>query len=283
MLPIVTQDVRRGAAADVAHLAMPLRGGSLTDAAQVLNHSTGETNRGLTRKYVGHSREDTWKRRLEDDLVDHFGPEVVRRSFKRQRQSSAAVRAIANGLNLDMDNECERDQARIEGRKRLREDWVNQSMQNDSEDDQGASVTSGDSTRSPELLSAHFSISQHDFRMKFARRNDIRNEVAGGIIPAGAAYGGSRDPPSRWQYSCTNAPICDKTFDTRHLRDLHAKNCNPAVKKIHILKYTLCESTHPKQAGLNTHIKHVHGDWIPRKCGEVGCTSTELFQNRSAY
>lgn len=57
--PAWAHDVRRGAAVDIAHLAMPLRGGSPQDAAMMPNHSTQETSQGLTRKYVGHSREDS--------------------------------------------------------------------------------------------------------------------------------------------------------------------------------------------------------------------------------
>lgn len=71
-----------------------------------------------------------------------------------------------------------------------------------------------------------------------AKRNDIRNEVAGAVIPAGAAYGGSRDQPSRWLYNCVNLPACNMKFQTKHLRDSHANERDLTSIPVHSLSCT---------------------------------------------
>ena len=61
----VTHDVRRGAAAEIAHLPEPLRGASDVGAARALGHQPSVRDRGITAQYIGHLREDVWSRRLE--------------------------------------------------------------------------------------------------------------------------------------------------------------------------------------------------------------------------
>ena len=87
---IVAHDLRRGAAAEIAHLHREFRGTSIASAAAVLGHSSSLRDQEVTKKYVGHIRDDTWKRRLEADFEDDFGPDIARQPFKRARQDTKA-------------------------------------------------------------------------------------------------------------------------------------------------------------------------------------------------
>jgi hypothetical protein len=350
----VTHDVRRGAAAEIAHLPKHVKGGSTADAARTLNHQGSVRERGLTASYVGYLRDDTWKRRLEAPLEDVFTPDVALQPFKRSRQSTAAVLDVCDELGLDYQNRKHRDKARGVGRVRLRDKWanLNTSVQLDDtaaesvadmaadeaadsaydadlvstyDQDDTSSESSGnnksldDSNIDPQLLAlsqlmtsntetcdlaaastildsvspaepklgsvSHVPTDPIDFITKFSKHNECRNEVAGGVVPVGAVTGGSRDPPSRWLYSCINAPACTNVFQTRHLRDSHGKNCDPSSKVIHPFACTFeaCDSTFPDQTGLNVHLQYVHGTWIPIGCDEEGCNSLEIFQTRGAH
>lgn len=92
----VTHDIRRGAASDIAHLPERVRGASTEDAARMLNHTASARDRGVTTAYIGTVHEDTWKRRLESNHIDEFGPDIAPRPFKRQRQSVQATLASVN-------------------------------------------------------------------------------------------------------------------------------------------------------------------------------------------
>ena len=125
----VTHDVRRGAAADVAHLPSSLRGASTTDSARVLGHQSSSRESGLTARYIGGIREDTWKKRLASDFEDDFGPTFAEAPFKRARQSTTKVKEICEELGLDSDQPKERDRARGIGRTRLRERWMENALE----------------------------------------------------------------------------------------------------------------------------------------------------------
>jgi hypothetical protein len=125
----VTHDVRRGTAAEIAHLPSGLRGASATDAARVLGHQTSSRESGLTARYIGGIREDTWKKRLASDFEDDFEPTFAETAFKRARQSTTRVKEICEELGLDSDQPKERDRARAIGRTRLREEWMENALE----------------------------------------------------------------------------------------------------------------------------------------------------------
>ena len=121
---VVTHDLRRGAAAEIAHLPEELRGASVASAAAVLGHSSSTRDQEVTKRYVGHIRDDTWKRRLEADFNDDFGPDIVRQPFKRAWQSINVVLNICNELGLDVNDPKDRSRAQQTGKARLREEWL---------------------------------------------------------------------------------------------------------------------------------------------------------------
>lgn len=122
-----------------------------------------------------------------------------------------------------------------------------------------------------------------EFIVMLSKCNVYRNEVCGDVMPEGAVSGGSRDMPSRWRYLCVNAPTCSMTFTSRYLRDKHGETCKPGPRVVHPFACEDCDASFQTQSGLNTHVKHVHGEWIPIGCDEEGCTSTEVFQTRGAF
>ena len=87
---VVAHDLRRGAAAEMAHLHRELGGTSIASAAAVLGHSSSSRDQEVTKRYVGHIRDYTWKSRLEADFEDDFGPDIARQPFKRARQDTKA-------------------------------------------------------------------------------------------------------------------------------------------------------------------------------------------------
>lgn len=125
---IVTHSIKRGTASEVAHLPKKLTGTSESDAARVLGHSHNATKHGITGDYIGRLKEDTWKRRLEVEFGDDFIPALAAQPFKRARQSTEAVKEICEELNLDPNDERERNKARFVGRSRLRADWLSQAQ-----------------------------------------------------------------------------------------------------------------------------------------------------------
>ena len=329
-----------------------------------MNHTQGARDGGITAAYVGHVREDAWKRRLDAGFEDDFGPELAAQPYKRpRRQPTAAVTQMAEELGLNPDDRQQRLTAARTSRDRQRAEWVSQSSAQgvyteDTEDPDSstdlanesldgiavgpqlplARSTTGsadtphrDGTRSteddesnesldegsidPRLLSlgqliavgsddidaafttidsvlpdlasdppdSHFPITEVTFVSKFSKCNDYRYERLGDTLPVGAASGGSRDPPSRWQYKCTKTPACQKTFPSRYLRDHHAENCDPTSQPERAFACTQCSSRFDEQSALQAHMKTVHEAWVPVGCGENGCTSTEIFQTRRAF
>lgn len=132
---VVTHDLRRGAAAELAHMPGDLPGASTVGAARMLSHTNSVRDQGITADYVGHVREDTWKKRLHAEFEDEFGPETVARPFfKSTRQKSSAIDAIAIEHGLDPGVTKERTKARQIGQKRLRDEWIRDSQITPSED-----------------------------------------------------------------------------------------------------------------------------------------------------
>jgi hypothetical protein len=117
----VTHDLRRGAAAEIAHLPEPLRGASDVGAARALGHQPSVRDRGITAQYIGHLREDVWSRRLEAPLDDHFEPALASKPFKRSRQSTETILAICDELGLDLNDKKDRIKAQETRKRRLKD------------------------------------------------------------------------------------------------------------------------------------------------------------------
>lgn len=320
----VTHDLRRGAAADIAHLPKGLRGAATTDAARALGHRGSTKDSGLTNQYIGRIHDDTWMKRLDSDFEDHFGPLLAPEPFKRSRQSTTRVKEICAELDLNIELSRDRLRAQGIGRDRLREEWMENAHKPRPEVAKGGDQSSRSSGHfappidaeipiDPELLAMseivisgvqdlgqaasvlerldaqidtshdHFPLNTRSFVTKFAKINIYRNEVVGDTMPLGAVSGGSRDPPSRWRYPCVNAPDCKQTFVTYHLQQSHANNCKPGPPVVLPFACPSCDDTFASQKVLNTHIKHVHGNWTPITCEEEDCPSEEVFQTRGAY
>ena len=308
-----THDLRRGAAADVAHLPVPLKGG-VSDAGMMLGHTRTATDQNVTRRYVGSVRQDVLNLHLQSDFDDAEAPKFAPQPFRRQdcRQSLESVSAICVELGMDPANASDRSKAGKVGMARRREEWVtkshtareltddevNESLDGDEADPRVRVIRSVVTEGSNDLERASTVIDSlgpddeisetkltkdgDDFIRQFSSRNDYHYEIVGNTMPLGAISGGSRDPPSRWRYACLNAPYCKKTFISRHLRDHHSPACDP-YKPAQAFACDDCETTFPDQTTLNTHKKYVHGQWEPKQCDEEGCGSTEVFITRGAY
>jgi hypothetical protein len=108
--------------------------------------------RGDQKKYVGHIRDDTWKRRLEAGFEDDFGPDVVRQPFKRARQSTTAVLEICDELGLDFNDSKHRIKAHEPGKTRLRDEWITRSQNSELDDTVSDDIGGSSETKSLLIL-----------------------------------------------------------------------------------------------------------------------------------
>lgn len=124
-----THDIRRGAAAEIAHLETPLRGSSRDGATRLaLHHSVTSYSYGTTDEYVGHLRADTWAARLDakpmigakHDL--QFGDS----SYRPPKFSKHDLDSLCEKYNLDATDQGERNKAAAMARKDDQDEWIKQ-------------------------------------------------------------------------------------------------------------------------------------------------------------
>ncbi|KAJ9649659.1 hypothetical protein H2199_000437 [Coniosporium tulheliwenetii] len=128
-----THDLRRGAAADIAHLPQPLLFGTSTPAvASALGHRPNTVGKALTDEYIGRSREDNWLLRLnaaeKDTAPDNFGPTFGATPFRPRKRSPDEVIAACVRLNTDPNDPNARKRAKYRLRAEMKEDWVKESI-----------------------------------------------------------------------------------------------------------------------------------------------------------
>ncbi|KAJ8110459.1 hypothetical protein OPT61_g6701 [Boeremia exigua] len=86
----VSHDIRRSAAADV--FTLKSNTGDTDRVRRSLCHSTASMNAGMTDRYIGRSRDDLWKARLEADTeVDPFGVTFAGESFKKRKITTTDI------------------------------------------------------------------------------------------------------------------------------------------------------------------------------------------------
>lgn len=106
--------------------------------------------------------------------------------------------------------------------------------------------------------------------------------------------GGSRDEPSGFQISCSNAIFgCSYRSSAREAIKEHEIICKITSVEAGRIKFERSETQKPYQCDkegcsksydtlrkLNWHVKQDHDYWEPRACTKRGCNSTVIFQTK---
>jgi hypothetical protein len=109
----VSHDIRRGAAADISSLE------SSTNPEGVrrsLGHTHTAVDKGVTDKYVGRLKGDSWAARLDDSVEadDPFGPQFAQQPFLKRKNSTKEVDKYCEDHNLVNRDRNARHKARQE-------------------------------------------------------------------------------------------------------------------------------------------------------------------------
>lgn len=128
-----THDLRRGAAADIAHLPQPLLFGTSTPAVgRALGHLPNATEMAVTDGYIGRSREDNWSLRLDaaekNIMPDNFGLTFGATPFRPRKRKPDEVTAACVRFDTDPNDPKAPHKAKHRLRAEMKEDWVKESI-----------------------------------------------------------------------------------------------------------------------------------------------------------
>jgi hypothetical protein len=117
-VPVVTHDLRRGAAADISNVVDGRLKGALDDSVVAnLGHSQKAVNMGVTRAYIGSLKTDAWELRtdaLNEPEEDHFGVEMAPVPFKRRKYTKdSVITEYCESHDLDPTRSADRQRASI--------------------------------------------------------------------------------------------------------------------------------------------------------------------------
>jgi len=124
MEDIIAHDVRRGGFRDLSNLKTAV-GGRLEGVAEAAGHSSSTRTKGITKQYTGYLKEDTWKKRLDENTeLDDFGVTIAEQPFKKRRLDTQAVTDYCDENGLDGSKSGDRVKAWKGMRTQAKSTWA---------------------------------------------------------------------------------------------------------------------------------------------------------------
>lgn len=109
---LVSHDLRRESARDVAHGKDRPTGYGIIELALSLGHSRQALYRGVTDKYVGPFDYYHWSQRVENPPdAPKFGLEIATAPYQQPKYTATQITKVCNQKGLDASNRNERRQA----------------------------------------------------------------------------------------------------------------------------------------------------------------------------
>lgn len=297
---ILGHDIRRGAAKDLANLNHPISGFADFNVAQSLGHSFQTLAQGVTADYVGYSKQDLWRLRVENTKEDPFEPRQVGRERQigskpenpRKRthadaQEAKKRQAVTPSLSSTFHTSMGHAPLNVSHVKEIPIDPlllelggnVGEALSGLSFDDETIEevLDTVDDTKRIDVLH----LSALEFMSYFSKINVFRRASgAADDLPSG----NSRDAPCPWQVPCKNAALgCRYQNASTTLLKSHEITCRgvPATPQGKNGKPRVecpsCFKTFSTNTSLKRHMfTHKPEEWVPKPCN---CLSEDCDPN----